>query len=270
MATFNSLQLSRALTPLIEQAWNVNAEILFNKYDPHLLNLYCRMMWDSCSIGPPSFIVDAADQWLIRLGSDALRESVKGSSPEPHNSYIEGTEIFQGLLTAQLATLPLQSYEMLWASSMTALRRCGDAIASKELCSNSHTPLLLSILANIASANILEELPAIPGRLGTTPEDVWRLHAGNFACIVKLLVDLESDSTGGEVWAALGKVERVRAIVTFREYAEGEMDPQVIRDLWLLHEVLLEAGEIEEAKSVEREVYHRMGKYVEDIPFHST
>lgn len=270
MATFDSLQLSRALAPLMEQVWNVNAEILFNKFDPHLFHLYCRMMWESCSIGPPTFIVEAADQWLIRLSSDALRESVLESRPEPPHAYTEGTEMFQRLLTAQLDTSPLQSYEMLRVSSIAALRRCGDAIARKELGSNSHTALLLSILSNTASVNILQELPDIPRGIGTTPDDVWRLHAGNFACIVKLLVDLDSDSTGGELWATLDKVERVRAIVTFREYAEGKMDPQVIRDLWLLREVLLGAGKIEEAQSVEQEVYHRMGKYVEDIPSHST
>ena len=64
-------------------------------------------------------------------------------------------------------------------------------------------------------------------------------------------------------------VERIRSIVALREYAHAETDPQVVREMWLLQDALVAAGEYVEAQEVGRTVFLRLEKYIQDIPVDS-
>jgi hypothetical protein len=61
-AMYNTSNLSLALPSLLEQAWIFNAKMLFDHFDPELIQLYWCIFWDSCSINLPSPIVDVAVQ----------------------------------------------------------------------------------------------------------------------------------------------------------------------------------------------------------------
>jgi hypothetical protein len=132
--------------------------------------------------------------------------------------------------------------------------------------------MLLRMLAGLAAAKVLEGPPDFvewPGAANYATTKVPRLQAGNVACLIRALLDLNTKHSGREFDESSQTVERIRTIVALRGYAEGETDPQVVGEMWLLQDTLIAAGEYEEAQEVERDAYRRMEKYIQDIPIDS-
>ncbi|KAF2790138.1 hypothetical protein K505DRAFT_377733 [Melanomma pulvis-pyrius CBS 109.77] len=248
---------SSALPSLLERAWTLNAEILFNHFHPRLYQLYLRILWDSCSIGPPaaiSFSHMEAQQMLSAATVAYQGEGFLASTP------VEEDKMIQRLLTPRVDTSPPQDYKMLRASSIAALREHGDSILNRGPSFNGDTTILLGMLAGLATSKVLEGSPAVVES---------RLDAKKGICAIKALVDLKSEHGGHKLGAYLDAVERIRAIVALRGYAEGETDPQVVREMWLLQDALVAAGENGEAQEVEQDAYRRIEKYIQDIPIDS-
>lgn len=78
-------------------------------------------------------------------------------------------------------------------------------------------------------------------------------------------MDLDSPEHGGD-GAPADAVERMRSVVTLREYADGETDPQVVREMWRLEDALVAAGEYGEAREVGHTALRRLEMYIQDIP----
>ncbi|CAM1504943.1 Fc.00g025340.m01.CDS01 [Cosmosporella sp. VM-42] len=167
---------------------------------------------------------------------------------------------------------PPRDYEMLHASSIAALQECGNSIRSNGPSFDGDTTVLLSILAGLTTARVLELSPTFVEELAaenSLMKTVPRIHAGNIACAIKTLLDLNSRRVGNGIRISLEVLEQARAIVALREYAESETNPQVMREMWLLQNALVAVGEYEEAQEVERDAFRRMESYIRDIPANS-
>lgn len=66
--------------------------------------------------------------------------------------------------------------------------------------------------------------------------------------------------------APFDTVGRMRSVVALREYANAKTDPRLIREMWLLEDALVAAGEHRKAIDVRQTVYRRLEEYVQDIP----
>lgn len=245
-AVYNTSNLSLALPSLLEQAWIFNAKMLFDHFDPELIQLYWCIFWDSCSINLPSPIVDVAVQWL---------------------SQIEARQKISAAAKAYLADGAVMSspVEMLHASSIATLRERRNLILGKGVDGIGDTTTLLGILAGLVTAKILEERPPVMDCSSTARSEmemmkVPRIHAVTVAGAIRTLMDPNLDSGISDT------VDRIRMIVALREYAQGEADPQVVREMWLLEDALITAGEYREAQEVKRESLRRLEKYVQNIP----
>lgn len=238
---------SSALPSLLEQAWIFNAKMLFDHFDPELIQLYWCIFWDSCSIHLPSPIVDVAVQWLSRIES---RHRISAAA----KAYL-----------ADGALVVSDTLETLHATSIATLRERGNLILSKEFDVKGGTTRLLGIVAGLVTAKILEEGPPVVQCSSTVKGEagmvkVPRMHAIAVACTIRILMDFSTDSGISDA------VERMRMIVALREYVQGEADPQVVRDMWLLEDALITAGEHREAQEVKRELLRRLEEYVKSIP----
>lgn len=267
--------LSRALASLLERAWVLNAEILFDHFDPRLFQLYFCINCDSCSISLPAAIFGAADQWF---GDIEAQQTSSHSSTEARRaeSFVEITPVreearmLERLLAPRMDASPPQDYAMLRASSVAALRERGNTILSKGgIDSTGNTTASLRILAGLVKAKILEECPAVVegSRVVTrnVTTRVTRVHAASVACAIRTLMDLDGPEHGGD-GAPADAVERMRSVVTLREYADGETDPQVVREMWRLEDALVAAGEYGEAREVGHTALRRLEMYIQDIP----
>jgi hypothetical protein len=264
--------LSRALSCLLERAWILNAEILFDHFDPRLFQLYFRINCDLCSISPPAGIFGGADQWFGHI--DAQQTS--GAAAEAHRAEslfeitpVEEDRMHQRLLAPRMDASPPQDYEMLRASSVAALREHGNAILSKGVDFTGNTTTTLRILAGMVKAKVLEEWPAVVERSGVASSvttRVTRVHAGSVACAIRTLMDLNPEHGSDGLGAPLDAVEQIRSVVALREYADGETNPQVVREMWLLEDALVAAGEYGEAQEVGQNAFRRLEKYIQDIP----
>jgi hypothetical protein len=269
--------LSRAFPSVLERAWVLNAEIFFDHFDPRLFQLYLCILWDSSSIGTPAAIVNTATQLFTHIDVQQMLSTttMASYSKEPLMSTsvaVDDSSMMQRLPTFQLDASPPRNYEMLRRSTIDVLREREDLIISKGPGFDGHASILLRILACLATARALEGLPAISERL-TSADYVTmtmsRLQAANVACASRTLLDLDTKHLGGELGAPLDFVERIRAIVALREYANGETHPQVVWEMLLLQEALIAAGKYAEAQEVERDAYSRMENYMQDIPVDS-
>ncbi|KAJ9616612.1 hypothetical protein H2200_000331 [Cladophialophora chaetospira] len=266
--------LSQGIASLLEQAWTLNAEILFNSFDDRFFQLYFRLHWDSCSLRPPAAIVRAAKQWLSQIDQqqtsytamDVLdaKESFGVSSLEDNTSK-------QLLCSRKGASLP-QDFEALRTSSIATLREYGGSFidGSSE---TVDTDLLLRIFAGLFTEKIFEEWPSAVERLGPAGDlikDVSRSHASNVACAMRTIMEINGEHLGDEFRRSSGAVELSRSIVALHEYAHSKTYPRVVRELWLLQNTLAAAGEYEEAQEVGKSAYRRIEEYMQDIPVYST
>lgn len=270
----SSTSIDETLRHLLAQAWTLNAEILFANFHPNLFYLYCCILWESCSIGPPAAIVGSVGQWFRTI--DAVQMSSKRvvlpddvlSPPQPPP-------------TKQQA-----DYARLHASSLAALRAHGDAILRDGGNGfQGDTALLLRMLAGLATAKILQGMPdttSVVVDFNGQPDENWelanmpRIHMGNVACVIRTLVDIDAAKRGVKpednsqsttrVYMDMDAVEQIRAVVDLRTQSDGATDPQVVREMWLLQEALGAAGDAAEALKVEQETYARIEQYVCDIP----
>jgi hypothetical protein len=88
--------------------------------------------------------------------------------------------------------------------------------------------------------------------------------------MIRAVINLTNEQSGGDIGASVNAVEHTCAIVALCGYAEGEMYPQVMRDMWLLQDALVGAGEHEEAKEVKPDAFRRIETYIHDVPVAST
>jgi hypothetical protein len=255
----DSLLLPGAVLSLLEQAWILNADIIINQFDPRLFELYFRINWDGCAIDPPTALVRAVDQCFNQLQDQQFfREAALAHDVEERRM----ARRFQSE-SAQINASPLPDYKTLRAKTLTALRERKEAILKKWPTVTGDTTLSLRMLTGLATATILEGSPE-----ADYPTAWPHLHAGNVACAIRTLVDLDTEAAGarrrrGEL---LDAVERIRAVVALRGYARGETNPETVREMWLLRDALVAAAEYEEAEEVERDAYRRIEMYVRGIP----
>ena len=260
--------LSRALSSLLERAWNLNAEILFNHLNPGLLPLYCRLHLDGCSISPPAAIISTGNQWFSHI--EAQQISRAGAEAHHTEGLLEITSVeqdttLQRLLAPRRDASPPRDYEMLRASSVAALWKHGNSVLAKGSAFHGDTTILLRILAGLVTDTILEEWPTA----SSVTTKVSRVQAGKVACAIRTLMDLSPEDSGDGLVPLSDAVERIRSVVALREYAHAETDPQVVREMWLLEDALVAAGEYEEAEEVGQDAFCRLEQYVQDIPVDS-
>ena len=263
--------LSQSLSSWLEQAWSLNAQILFNHFDYRLFQLYFRIHYDSCSIRPPTVIFDTAKQWLSDTEEEQYTSKAAANTYGADNLFeftsIED-DIFQELLVLRKDVSPPRSYEMLHSNTIAALREKGNSMLCKTF-NSGDTAILLRIVAGLVTARILEEWPAAFARLGVAGDattQVSRFHASNLASTIRTLTDLDTERVGGGLWQSSEIVERTRYIVALREYAHGETCPRVVREMWQLEDALVAAGELEEAQEVGQNAFRRLEEYMKDIP----
>jgi hypothetical protein len=274
MTTVSPCLLSHALSSLLEQAWVINAEILFQRFDPRLFHLYFRLIWESCSIGPPIAIIGATKQWFGQIDAQPMLSATTVAHHEerlPATTSIDEENMTTGLLTPRMDASPPRDYEMLRSSSIATLRQSLDSILSERHDFSGDTTVLLRMLAGLGTAKLLERSPATDkstGAANNVTKTLPRFHAGNVACLIRTLVSLNTEQSSGDFGASCDAIERLRTIVTLCAYAEGETYPQVVRDMWLLQDALAAAGEYVEAREVERDAYRRIEIYIQDIPAH--
>ena len=257
-----------ALSHVLERAWSLNAEMLFDRFDQCLFQLYFRIHFDSCSIVPPVAIMSAADRWRIQIRKRQISDvSVKAQHPE---NFIQIRPFKEDTMIQRLFTAPTDAalppyYESLRVASISQFQHYANSILSNEFPFTSDKTVLLRILAGLVTVNVLENWPAT----GVT-SNTSRIQAGNLACIVRTLAVLNATYSGDDpATNRANAVEVNRSIVALREYAQGETDPRVIREMWFLEDSLVAAGQHQEAEELRKSAYWRLEKYARDIPLHS-
>lgn len=268
--TVDTWLLSRALLTLIDQAWVFNAKFLFDNFDPRLIQLYCCISWDCCSISLPTAIVSAADRWLNKSKAQkpGIPKKAYPTDEAPLDIPTEKDGRPQRPLNPRIDATPLQEYEMLHTSSIAALREHRKLIFDNGTGFKGDTTTFLGTLAALVTSKLLESRPATTGssdeaRRAKAKLTTSRLYAGTAAGTLRALMSLNN---GGGTGVSSETVEQIRTIVTLREYALGKTDPQVVRELWQLEDALITVGQFGKAQEVGREVYHRLERYVQDIP----
>ena len=266
----NSWPISSGLSSLLAQAWTLNAEVLFKRFDARLFQLYCHVHWETCSIAPPSAILGAADKWITH--GDA--QQIFSPATEAHLvkeafeiSPAEKIWVLQHMLGPREDVLPPRDYKTLRTSSIAALREKSDLILRREAGYTGDPSVLLSMMAVLITAKMIEVWPVLLD--GTTiSEGVGVPHgeAGHVACAMKTLMQLKREEVGDRSGTSPDMIEQIQSVVALREYANGFTNPQVIREMWRLQEALTDAGRYEEATEVERESLRRLETYIEDIP----
>jgi hypothetical protein len=276
-STMVDLRLQSSNLPtLLKQAWTINAEMILGNFDPRLFPHYFRIMyptWDTCTIPAPARLVNAAKQWFCMLETqNLLHSSTMGQTIGHHAVRLlaytlpKDDTMLESLLTPLTESLMgdwPQVYAILRQTSLAAVQEGRMSISGSKQKLDMDSTISLRMLAVLATAKIYESSSTCDDQTSGT------LDPAPVATAIRTLIDLDSKQGGPGDEAPADTVERIRAIVTLRGYAEGETDPQVVREMWMLQDALTAAGRHEEAREVERDAYRRMEKYIEHIPVDS-
>lgn len=262
------LLFSQTISPVLKEAWILNAEYVFNHFDPSFSQIYFQLYWESCSIALPPGIISTVKQWLRHM---EVQQISSGFTDAGHAENVISDDVvgqdsmLQSLLAPRLDASPPQDFAMLRESSVAALCEIGNPILSDRPVFNGDTTTALQILPALLKARILEQPGAVAQRTNKNSDEtvkVSRSEAGNMACVMRALTDLNVHHG-----TLPGLMERIRSLVALREYAYSETDPQVMREMWLLGDTLALAGEQGKAQVVEQSVIRRLEKYTHDVPF---
>lgn len=273
VVTIKTCHSHNALLSMIEQAWKLNAEIIFQNFHHRFFQLYLRVHWDTCSIEPPTAIVAAAKQWMALVTPPQV--SGINTLKDQFEDYIQITpfeedRMLQSLLVAPTDSLLPRDYATQRMDSIRTLRDHATSILSKRSSSTGDSSMLLRILAGLVTEKVLEEWCVTSH--GSEPNKeitsmVSRGQAGNFACALRTEMYLNNDKQGVETHS--DTAGQVRSILALREYAKSGTDPRIVRELWLLEDVLEAAGEYRKASEVKQTAFQRLEQYIQDIPLHS-
>ncbi|GAM91546.1 hypothetical protein ANO11243_095980 [Dothideomycetidae sp. 11243] len=258
----------------LQQAFKLNAEMLFERFDARLFQMYIRVHWDTCSISPPAAIVGAMRRWLtqtmVQQTSGIEAQEGPGHGLFQILSFGEDVKL-QNLFTVPSQALPPQMPQLVGMSSFEALRSQADSVLDRGIGSlDGNTNMLLRLMAGLVSAKILEEgqdmVDASYGQSSASPR-ISRGQAWNTACAIRTSMYLNSVNVGDERLEALpSDVDLLRTLVAIREYAQVEIDPQCIFEMWSLEDALTAAGEHEKALDVRRKAYSCLEDHLKDVP----
>lgn len=260
--------LSPDLLFLLEQAWLINADILFTHFNPeahHLYQLYFQINWDACVLGRPTAIVEAASQWFQHIDNQRIRVA-PAEYDDVYNflakTATDETKLLYSLLAHRGDFSPPQDYKMLRANVMASLRVYAKQIIGGIVNFHGSATTLLRLMAALGNAKFLDHCDAV--LKASSPADdqqyrVPRIQAANLSCAIKTLMDLDPTH----------EVERLRSIVALAEYARGETHPQVVQDMWKLSRALLADGQYEQADAVKSNVLQRLEAFTQHIPENS-
>lgn len=244
---------------ILQQAWSLNANMIFSNFDARLLILYYRLVWDSEMVRLPQDRLEDADRWF------AL---VENKVPMDH-AFAEDiiTRMHPDLLTGDgYGREPPSEYEMLKHTSVSAIQH-------RSTMAFSETKMKIRILSGTLKCRILEERNT-PAPLSDTEADPEpqqhpprlppRFHARIIAYVIKVLVDVDLEMGFDPAIAT----DRMRSIVAMREYGQSRTGPQTIHELWRLEDMLRRQGHEDEADRTRQETYKRLEEYVDDVPVH--
>ncbi|KAF5006205.1 hypothetical protein FDECE_7364 [Fusarium decemcellulare] len=239
--------------PVLEQAWAINANTVFSNFDSRMLLLYYRLVWDSALVRLPQDRLHDADRWFT-----VLEDKV----PRGHY-FLEDTVacIHPDLISPSDAEAiePPKDYEILKHTSLSAIQH-------RSTLDFTGASIRVRVLSGLLKSRILEESPPPPSASDAPRDSVEmsRLHARIIAYVMKILVEVDWEmGFDSEI-----TTERLRSIISMREYGQSPIGPQTIFEWWQLEAILLREGHREEALEIRKETYKRLEKYLDDVPVH--
>ncbi|WZH43951.1 Clr5 domain-containing protein [Fusarium acuminatum] len=238
--------------PLLEQAWSLNADIVFNNRDSRLLLMYYRLVWDSSCLKLRLEQLDEVDSWFSAIGNkfpftdSFFQEIVLSSRPLPTLTEVE--------------ILPPKDYKFIKDTSLSAIQhRCTMRFADPSLA----TAIRLGVL----KSRVLEEVNDYSHSEEQSSRHQYhvdRFQARIAAYLMKLLVDIDLELGIGTDIAT----DRMRDVIAMREFGYSTTAPQVIHDMWQLETFLRQNGHDSEADVIRKETYERLEEYVDEVPLY--
>ncbi|RBR14896.1 hypothetical protein FVER53590_03139 [Fusarium verticillioides] len=226
---------------LLEQAWGLNADIIFRNYDSRLLAMYYRLVWESSCIKLGEDQLDGLDKWF---------SAVKSKIPH-EDSYFRQAVLFNDPNSTEDAEPP-RDYEITKELCVSAIQhRCTMTFGESNMSSLVRLGLLKS--------RVLDEIDGQPS--DEIPQSQTRFQARVMAYLMKVLMDVDR-----ELGLDVNVADRMRNKIALREFGYSSTSPQVIHDMWQLEAFLQKEGDVAEAEKIRNETYKRLEEYVDQVP----
>ncbi|PNP80564.1 hypothetical protein FNYG_06163 [Fusarium nygamai] len=226
---------------LLEQAWALNADIIFRNYDSRLLVMYYRLVWESSCIKLGEDQLDGLDKWF---------SAVKSKIPH-EDSYFQQAVLFTDPNSTEDAEPP-RDYEITKALCVSAIQhRCTMTFGESNMTSLVRLGLLKSRVLDEIDEQSSDEIP----------QSHTRFQARVMAYLIKVLMDVDR-----ELGLDVNVADRMRNKIALREFGYSSTSPQVIHDMWQLEAFLHKEGHVAEAARIRKETYKRLEDYVDQVP----
>jgi hypothetical protein len=241
------------ILPVLQQAWSYNAHKLLSNFDPALMQHYRYMLCEGCAINAPFISISPWMKVICDNDASPLESSIRADAGR---WYLE-EELVSGVTFRDRNEI------------LETLREHFRSIVDDSANSGSQAKALMPTLGTLTVAKLLDtwvaatvqEIHHLPG------SEIGKLYANNLATGLRTLTELEAGA--GQHCLSPHVLKRGRQIVALSDHAHGRYSPQAVRELCLLEESLLAAGERVEAREVRQDIFHRSEILAESIPVDS-
>ncbi|KAM7185854.1 hypothetical protein V8F20_011625 [Naviculisporaceae sp. PSN 640] len=262
-STTNPLKLNPEVAPLLEQAWNLNAKLMFENFSAKLLHVYWYLSWDSCSINLPSHVNAVILKPLKEYGKQIA----------PFTARAQGQQI-RGGTAAQRAVGEGGGHHVMGERGQAGATRASRPVDTTTSVAAPEQTALLGTLAGLLATKVLDELQwehahcdgCSHGPEDETPppsnDEVSQTdHASNPSPVYSL-----HGHDNQRTSSTRSRVNHLRYLLSHKKQASGRANLQVVREMWALEDELLAAGQTSEVKETNREWQQRLEAYLGDIP----
>ncbi|OHE98060.1 hypothetical protein CORC01_06574 [Colletotrichum orchidophilum] len=238
---------------VLERAWSINADLTFTRFDPEYLLLYYQLVWDSDIVKLDPEIARHSDKWFAKIHDKVNRTLV-------HNDVEVATDklwpkhelIFNGIGMRGDGTSQPASFNHLKQESLAGVTQMLDEVPADST-------MRVRVLSAWLKSQVLQDDASMPVHPGM---DIPRLQARIMAYITRVMMDFETQ------WRedADSPTGKMRTILALREYGQGRLGSQIVYEMWQFEDVLVRAGQVEEAAEVRAESYRRLEEFLAEIP----
>ena len=245
------------MSVLLERAWMLNAELLFDRLDIRLMHIYCRLDFDSGALALTSQSLRLANQWISRI------ETAESSIAN------EAEGIWDPNVTADIGSAvrnwSLREYEYIRANTIAKVRRqLQESSSLSRANTDSDIVAQIRILGGLMTETVPGSLGPVVFQSDTGSLVLSATHIGHLAYIIRASKDLDRLRSGGHRGNAVDDIRSLQSVLDLCEYAYGETSLRVVQEMLSLQEAYSAAGNIKEAERAERAVVERIEKYTSE------
>lgn len=193
------------LARVLEQAWMMNADMLFGKLDNRFISTYCYLNLDACSLRPSTAAIDASGSWIKQSVPECPTTTTSDGDNSCEQTFSETIEwLCQFLQDPSNAMTQVKTFNLVRLRTLATLQK-----ADKDSHLHTNTSIMLQVTTGLIKTVLLQDLVRFCANTSAEADicqGATRAHLGCVASTMRALLDGKHNKSKG---SEKGQLEEV-------------------------------------------------------------